>query len=83
MKKVLKSLLGSEASNDEIEMFMSFLENYSAEETEQRRTIQPDIATEGYIRIRVDPLKVLRSIGGHQSMLINFRDLENILKKAL
>ena len=52
--------MGSEATNDEIEMFMSFLENYSAEETEQRRTIQPDIATEGYIRIRIDPLKVLR-----------------------
>ena len=64
LKKVLKALLGSEATNDEIEMFMSFLENYSAEETEQRRTIQPDIATEGYIRIRIDPLKVLRSVGG-------------------
>lgn len=60
LKKTLKALLGSEATNDEIEMFMSFLENYSAEETEQRRTIQPDIATEGYIRIRIDPLKVLR-----------------------
>ena len=34
LKKILKSLLGSEATNDEIEMFMSFLENYSAEETE-------------------------------------------------
>ncbi len=39
MKKVLKTLLGNEATNDEIEMFMSFLDNYSAEETEQRRTI--------------------------------------------
>jgi hypothetical protein len=34
LKKLLKALLGSEATNDEIEMFMSFLENYSAEETE-------------------------------------------------
>ena len=82
LKKVLKNLLGNEATSDEIEMFMSFLDNISAEETEQRRTIQPDIATEGYIRIRIDPLKVLKSTGS-SSNLINFRDIENILKKAL
>ena len=39
LKKILKNLLGTEATNDEIEMFMSFLDNYTAEETEQRRTI--------------------------------------------
>lgn len=81
LKKSLKTLLGSQATNDEIEMFMSFLDNYSQEETEQRRTIQPDIATEGYVKIRIDPLKVLGN-GGY-AVLFNFRDLENLLKKAL
>jgi len=37
LKKNLKELLGSEATNDEIEMFMQFLDNHSAEETEQNR----------------------------------------------
>jgi hypothetical protein len=62
-------------------MFMSFLDNYSQEETEQRRAIQPDIATEGYVKIRIDPLKVLGNSGF--DVLFNFRDLENLLKKAL
>jgi hypothetical protein len=82
LKKTLKNILGSQASNDEIEMFMSFLDTYQQEETEQRRAIQPDIATEGYIKLRIDPLKVLSYNNGY-SYLFNFRDLENLLKKAL
>lgn len=81
LKKIMKNVLGSSASNEEIEMFMTFLDTYSQEETEQRRTIQPDIATEGYVKIRIDPLKVLGN-GGYAT-LYNFRDLENLLKKAL
>ena len=82
LKKILKSILGVQASNDEIEMFMTFLDTYSQEETEQRRAIQPDIATEGYVKIRIDPLKVLGRANAY-SFLFNFRDLENLLKKAL
>jgi hypothetical protein len=40
-------------------MFMQYLDTFSREETEQRRMIQPDIATEAHIRIRIDPLKIL------------------------
>ena len=61
---------------------MSFLDTYQQEQTEQRRAIQPDIATEGYIKLRIDPLKVLSYNNGY-SYLFNFRDLENLLKKAL
>ena len=82
LKKTLKSILGVQASNDEIEMFMTFLDTVTQEETEQRRAIQPDIATEGYVKIRIDPLKVLGRANAY-SYLINFRDLENLLKKAL
>jgi len=34
LKKSLKNILASQATNDEIEMFMSFLDNYQQEETE-------------------------------------------------
>jgi hypothetical protein len=42
-----------------VEKFMKYIDKFSRGETEQRRTIQPDIANEGHIRTRVDPLKVL------------------------
>jgi len=74
--------VGSQATNDEIEMLMSFLDKVCREETEQRRTIQPDIANEAHIKIRIDPLRVLQNNNAHNT-LINFRDVENILRKAL
>ena len=82
MKKVIKGITAEQATNEEIEMFISYLDKFSRDETEQRRTIQPDIANEAHIRIRVDPLKVLSARNAFTT-LVNFRDLENLLRKAL
>lgn len=39
LKKMIKEVVGTQATNEEIEMFMEFLDKHSREETEQRRTI--------------------------------------------
>jgi hypothetical protein len=82
LKKALKLIVSSQATNDEVEKFMKFIDKFSRDETEQRRTIQPDIANEGHIRTRVDPLKVLQLANRHSDHF-NFRDLENLLRKQL
>ena len=59
LKKILINIIGSQASNEEIEMFMTYIDNFSKAETEQRKTVQPDIANEAHIKTRVDPVRII------------------------